>query len=66
MRITKRKTWIVCESVDGVSVITPYFVSPSQQGIVDHYPRMAESTTLPVIRYNNPATCGGVRIDTSC
>jgi 4-hydroxy-tetrahydrodipicolinate synthase len=51
------------EGVDGVSVITPYFVNPTQQEIYDHYRRIAESTSLPVILYNNPATCGGVKID---
>lgn len=51
------------EKVDGVSVITPYFISPSQQEIFDHYRRIAESTSLPVILYNNPSTCGGVRIE---
>src|SRR5437016_12333159 len=48
------------ERADGVSVITPYFVSPSQQEIFDHYRRIAEQTSLPVVLYNNPATCGGV------
>jgi 4-hydroxy-tetrahydrodipicolinate synthase len=51
------------EGADGVSVITPYFVSPNQREIFDHYRRVAESTSLPVILYNNPATCGGVKID---
>jgi 4-hydroxy-tetrahydrodipicolinate synthase len=51
------------EGADGVSVITPYFVIPSQQEIFDHYRRIAESTSLPVVLYNNPATCGGVKID---
>jgi 4-hydroxy-tetrahydrodipicolinate synthase len=51
------------EGVDGVSVITPYFISPSQQEIFDHYRRIAESTKLPVILYNNPSTCGGLKID---
>jgi 4-hydroxy-tetrahydrodipicolinate synthase len=51
------------EGADGVSVITPYFVSPTQQEIYDHYRRIAESTSLPVILYNNPSTCGGVKID---
>src|SRR5437870_3135546 len=51
------------EGADGVSVITPYFVQPSQQEIDDHYRRIAESTSLPVILYNNPVTCGGVKID---
>jgi 4-hydroxy-tetrahydrodipicolinate synthase len=51
------------EGADGVSVITPYFVSPTQQEIFDHYRRVAESTRLPVVLYNNPGTCGGVKID---
>jgi 4-hydroxy-tetrahydrodipicolinate synthase len=51
------------EGVQGVSVITPYFVSPAQPEIYDHYRRIAESTTLPVVLYNNPSTCGGVKIE---
>ena len=51
------------EGVQGVSVITPYFVIPNQQEIFDHYRRIAEVTKLPVVLYNNPATCGGVKID---
>jgi 4-hydroxy-tetrahydrodipicolinate synthase len=51
------------EGVQGVSVITPYFVMPSQTEIADHYRRIAESTSLPIMLYNNPATCGGVKID---
>src|SRR6266446_3666763 len=51
------------EGVQGVSVITPYFVNPSQQEIYDHYRRITENTALPVVLYNNPATCGGVKID---
>src|SRR5207249_4640787 len=51
------------EGVQGVSIITPYFVLPNQQEIYDHYRRIAEATALPVILYNNPGTCGGVKID---
>jgi 4-hydroxy-tetrahydrodipicolinate synthase len=51
------------EGVQGVSIITPYFVIPTQQEIFDHYRRIAEQTSLPVILYSNPATCGGVKID---
>src|SRR5438093_7262646 len=51
------------EGVQGVSIITPYFVLPNQQEIFDHYRRIAETTKLPVVLYNNPATCGGVKID---
>jgi len=51
------------ERVDGVSIITPYFVSPTQKEIADHYRRIAENTALPVMLYNNPGTCGGVKIE---
>jgi 4-hydroxy-tetrahydrodipicolinate synthase len=51
------------EGADSVSVITPYFISPTQQEIFDHYRRIAESTPLGVILYNNPSTCGGLKID---
>jgi 4-hydroxy-tetrahydrodipicolinate synthase len=51
------------EGAQGVSVITPYFIAPSQQEIFDHYRRVAESTSLPVMLYNNPSTCGGLKID---
>src|SRR5437588_11570394 len=51
------------EGVQGVSVITPYFVLPTQQELADHYRHVAEATSLPVILYSNPATCGGVKIE---
>src|SRR5207249_7527896 len=51
------------EGADGVSVITPYFIQPTQQEILGHYRRIAESTSLPVILYNNPSTCGGLKIE---
>jgi 4-hydroxy-tetrahydrodipicolinate synthase len=51
------------EGANGVSVITPYFISPTQQEIYDHYRRIAESTPLPVVLYNNPSTCAGLKID---
>ena len=51
------------EGADGVSVITPYFIKPSQAELFDHFRRVAECTKLPVVLYNNPATCGGVSID---
>ncbi|HEX3151215.1 MAG TPA: 4-hydroxy-tetrahydrodipicolinate synthase [Gemmataceae bacterium] len=51
------------EGADGVSVITPYFIMPNQSELTDHYRRLAERTTLPVILYSNPATCGGLKIE---
>jgi 4-hydroxy-tetrahydrodipicolinate synthase len=51
------------EHASGVSVITPYFIKPTQTELLDHFRRIAESTTLPVVLYNNPATCGGLSIE---
>jgi 4-hydroxy-tetrahydrodipicolinate synthase len=50
------------EGADGVSVLTPYFIYPNQQEVYDHFRRIAESTALPVLLYNNPSTCGGLSI----
>ncbi len=50
------------EGADGVSVITPYFVQPTQDELITHYQRVAAATRLPVMLYNNPAPCGGVKI----
>jgi 4-hydroxy-tetrahydrodipicolinate synthase len=51
------------EGAAGVSVITPYFIKPNQSELFDHFRRVAESTPLPVMLYNNPATCGGLSIE---
>ena len=40
--------------VDAVSVLTPMFISPSQGQLIEHFTAIAESTSLPVIMYNNP------------
>ena len=51
------------EGASGVSVITPYFIKPTQAELFDHFKRVAESTKLPVVLYNNPGTCGGLSIE---
>ncbi len=50
------------ERADGVSVLTPYFVQPTQEELIGHYRRIAETTSLPVMLYNNPTPCGGVKL----
>jgi 4-hydroxy-tetrahydrodipicolinate synthase len=35
-------------------VITPYFIQPSQDELVEHYRAVAKATKLPVMLYNNP------------
>jgi 4-hydroxy-tetrahydrodipicolinate synthase len=44
--------------VDAVSVLTPYFISPNDQQLSDHYRAVAEATPLPVLLYTNPARTG--------
>lgn len=51
------------ENAQGVSVITPYFLKPNQWELIDHFRRVAESTSLDVVLYSNPATCGGLAIE---
>ncbi len=51
------------EGVAGVSVITPYFLKPTQAEMIAHFRAVAESVAIPVILYNNPATCGGVNLE---
>jgi 4-hydroxy-tetrahydrodipicolinate synthase len=57
--ITTRETVMLTHiaeecGVDAVSVLTPMFVSPSQDQLIKHYKTIADNTTLPVILYNNP------------
>ncbi len=40
--------------MDGVSVLTPLFITPNQDQLIDHYKAVASSTSLPVLLYNNP------------
>ena len=45
----------ICEEVgvDAVSVLTPMFVSQTQDELYNYYKTIAENTTLPIIMYNN-------------
>lgn len=50
----KQTKWAESIGIDAVSVITPYFIGPSQQELVDHYVAICESVSIPVYAYNNP------------
>ncbi len=39
---------------DALALLTPFFVTPSQQELYDHYRAVAEATALPLILYDNP------------
>ena len=44
--------------VDAVSILTPYFIRPSQDELYEHYQAIAKATKLPILLYNNPARTG--------
>lgn len=39
---------------DAVSVLTPMFISQTQEELYTYYKTIADSTTMPVLLYNNP------------
>jgi 4-hydroxy-tetrahydrodipicolinate synthase len=41
-----------------VTVLTPMFISPSEEELYCHFRTVAESTSLPVLIYNNPDRTG--------
>lgn len=43
---------------DALSVITPYFVTPSQEDLAAHYEKIAEAVSIPVLLYNIPGKTG--------
>ncbi|MCX7831890.1 MAG: 4-hydroxy-tetrahydrodipicolinate synthase [Actinobacteria bacterium] len=43
---------------DAALVVCPYYNKPTQEGILAHYRKIAENTSLPIIIYNIPGRTG--------
>ena len=41
-----------------MSVLTPMFITPTQDQLIKHYQSIAANTSLPVLLYNNPPKTG--------
>ncbi len=42
----------------GALVVVPYYVRPSEAGIVEHYKAVAAASSIPIVLYNIPARAG--------
>ncbi|MDT8858971.1 4-hydroxy-tetrahydrodipicolinate synthase [Alkalihalobacillus sp. MEB130] len=55
IELTKRAESI---GVDGIMLVAPYYNKPSQEGMYEHFKKVAESTDLPIMLYNVPGRTG--------
>ena len=39
---------------DGALIVTPYYNKPTQEGLFQHYKKINDNTSLPIIIYNIP------------
>ena len=63
--VTTRKALKLIEQaessgIDGLLVITPFYISPSQEDLLSYYSTVAKATSLPIIIYSNPGRTGGI------
>ena len=47
---------------DALSVITPFFIKPTDEELYHHYATVARSVRIPVLGYTNPGRAGGMTL----
>lgn len=53
VRLSKRAEAL---GADGVMIIPPYYSTPTEDELFEHYRRIGEAIGIPIMIYNNPAT----------
>ncbi len=53
-QVTELSKRVEAAGADALSVITPFFISPSEKELIHHYETVAASTKLPIVLYNIP------------
>ena len=48
---------------DAVSMMTPFYIRPSQEELYQHFKAVCSSVSIPVLAYNNPERSGGVMLN---
>jgi len=48
---------------DAVSMMTPFYIKPSQEELYQHFKAVCSSVSIPVLAYNNPERSGGVMLN---